>query len=332
MATTPKKSFQAWIIAAGVLGVIVIGVVLASQLRERDPRQVIDDAASAFQSSESYRFNLDVKVSTEFDPSYAGASPGLGDLATDPEEACERLQEAEKKACLDYQKALQQQMREFQDSLTQDVPTQTAVDMSGSGVGSGNDSQSTLDMVLRVGPEQEENQVETITIDGKVYARKAGSEQWILMPSVPGLTVAQNTGPQNIDDIINQLKEFGGEIEDLGTKTIDGVDARGFRAKIEGFNDAMKRQIPEGTDLDAIETAETTIEIWVGDDDLIRQTSMDMTVVLPGLSLTMKMTIDLFDYGVDVDIQEPSDAIPLEDVPKGEEPFAFGPDDSTDSN
>ena len=53
------------------------------------------------------------------------------------------------------------------------------------------------------------------------------------------------------------------------------------------------------------------MKVWVSDDDLLRRMTYEMTQTIPGAGeMTMKFTMELFDYGTNVEVNRPPTATP----------------------
>jgi hypothetical protein len=106
-----------------------------------------------------------------------------------------------------------------------------------------------------------------------------------------------------------------GDVEELGTATVRGVKTTHYRAVVDleryaqqlddgknGLAAAIRRVVEET----GVKTM--PIELWVGDDSLVRRLSWKQATPLPtGQEAELALTMDLFDFGADVDVTLPSD-------------------------
>lgn len=151
---------------------------------------------------------------------------------------------------------------------------------------------------------------------------------------------SQASDPSVYLDIISR----GTDVEDLGTETIDGVDAHGLAATVtyadmidaQGMDpEQVREQMAGGAGsagdtegvVEAMLAMEIPIEVWVDDDDLVRRISLDLDMtslvgqtagigedILGGTSMVMSMTMEFSDYGDDsIAIEVPDDAVDITD-------------------
>ena len=122
----------------------------------------------------------------------------------------------------------------------------------------------------------------------------------------------------NATGFLEALRGISTEIEELGSREINGQDAQGFRATVD-VDEAVEQAPPDYRDLvaDSLAQAEAAgmteipTEIWVTDDGLPVRLVMDLTTDL----FDMSMTMDYLDVGIDVDIEKPpaAETITVED-------------------
>jgi len=150
-----------------------------------------------------------------------------------------------------------------------------------------------------------------------------GGKEWVKIDlreaasQVPGLDLDQfmqfaNNGPQTT---LEYLEGVSGPIEPVGTETVHGARTTQYRTSIDVAK--MTNAVPEGqrealgsmidqlvkqTGLDSI-----PVDVWVGEDGLVRKLVMTLTMKQPGGSdsATASMTFELFDYGEPVHITLP---------------------------
>ena len=114
--------------------------------------------------------------------------------------------------------------------------------------------------------------------------------------------------PSKFVEFLRGASEDG--VEDLGTEEIDGVATHHYKADLsfekildqardqEAVED-MRAQLETLGDLDAIPA-----EVWLDEDGLPRRMTMSMDFGDDG---AMEMSFDMFDYGIEVDVQPPKD-------------------------
>ena len=157
---------------------------------------------------------------------------------------------------------------------------------------------------------------------------------------------AQSPDPRSFLDMATN----GTDVRDLGTETIDGVEARGLGATIT-YGDMLAAQDMDADDLrdslggtagaageapeelwdeviDRVVDMEMPLEVWVDDDDRVRRISlvMDLTETIEAAAeaagedlgeggFAVTSVVDFSDYGDDtIEIEVPTDAVDVTDV------------------
>jgi hypothetical protein len=120
--------------------------------------------------------------------------------------------------------------------------------------------------------------------------------------------VEGNTGPAAL---VQQLRGAAGDIEELGTDEVRGVDTRHLRVTVDTGR-AIEQSPAEVRD--QLRTfAETSglpdqypMEVWIDDEALVRRIStvVEIEDEVAG-PVTQQTTLELFDFGVGVDIEAP---------------------------
>jgi hypothetical protein len=150
----------------------------------------------------------------------------------------------------------------------------------------------------------------------KIDLRRAASQ-------VPGLDLDQflqfaNNGPQST---LTYLKAVSGPIETVGVDELRGVSTTHYRTNVDVAKyatlvpEAQREQLSSMLDQLVKQTGLRTIpvDVWVGEDGLVRKLEMAMTMTEPGTSQTAaaSMSYEMFDYGEPVHITLP---LPTETV------------------
>jgi hypothetical protein len=153
----------------------------------------------------------------------------------------------------------------------------------------------------------------------------ASGKGWSRMDlrEMPGGATQMNQDPSQYIDF---LRTAGAEVDETGTEDIGGVRTTHYTAEI-AFEDLIAQTENAGDEyleeLEALggEIAPVELEAWIDDEGLPRRISMAMTITgvddLPGGGMTMRAWIDLFDYGVDVEVQVPKKFEDIAAVPTG---------------
>lgn len=166
---------------------------------------------------------------------------------------------------------------------------------------------------------------ETAYVKFPFFTAMLGSEtEWVSMPADEGDAFASDfeTVPTDPTELVENFDEEGASIEEVGTETVNGVEATHYRITLD----------PEAMDLSAEEEAEladsgilTTgvipMDIWISEDGYMTR----MVMVIDGTGLdsasgeefeTMTMTYNVFDVNTGVVIEEPpaDQVTPMEDL------------------
>lgn len=117
---------------------------------------------------------------------------------------------------------------------------------------------------------------------------------------------------QDPTQYLDFLRGAGEDIEEVGTEEIDGVSTTYYKADLS--LEAIIEQAPEDeaealrSQLESLGGDETIpSEVWIDEDGLPRRIKLTMHVESEGQSADMTITMDLFDYGTEVDVEPPAD-------------------------
>jgi hypothetical protein len=168
---------------------------------------------------------------------------------------------------------------------------------------------------------------ETLVVDDTIYLRSplfemftGDAEGWISVDleeagRSAGLDLDQfvegNTGPAAL---VQQLRGAAGAIEELGDDEVRGVDTHHLRVTVD--TDRAIEQSPPEVREQLRTFAESSglprqypMEVWIDDDALVRRISTVVEVEdeVAG-PVTQQTTLELFDFGVPVDIEAPDPA------------------------
>ena len=121
--------------------------------------------------------------------------------------------------------------------------------------------------------------------------------------------------------MLETLRGVAGDVEEVGTEEVRGVETTHYRATID--LDAVLQQVPDAQraeveaaleQLSAAGRGTMPVEVWVDGDGLARRMVVALEQ-LPGMGATgsMRMTMEMFDYGepVDVQVPDPSEVTPI---------------------
>jgi hypothetical protein len=127
---------------------------------------------------------------------------------------------------------------------------------------------------------------------------------------------------QNPAELLQFLRGTSDEIEELGEAEVRGVETTRYRATIDleeaaeraadagDLPDEMREAMKAGVERMKAQTGLETlpVEVWVDDDGLLRRMQMDLSFPVEAQEVAMEMTMDLFDFGVDVSVAPPPES------------------------
>lgn len=118
-------------------------------------------------------------------------------------------------------------------------------------------------------------------------------------------------------DMVAALDAVDGEVEGLGSDDVRGTEVEGFAFTWTGGDVAESEDVPE-----SFAELEMPTRVWLDADDRVRRmiTEVDLPAVRMGeVDGTMTVTVELFDFGTDVDVDVPdeADVIDAEDIEDG---------------
>lgn len=143
-------------------------------------------------------------------------------------------------------------------------------------------------------------------IPGKAWLRldlaKAGKSLGV---NLDQLLSQANQNPAQTLDLLRSV----GQVDKIGSATINGVSTTDYKGTI----DLAKAAARKGSDAEQMvqrliaqgAPAELPVEVWIGDDGLVRRLRLDEDLQAGGSSLSAAVTIDLSDFGTDVSVAAP---------------------------
>ncbi|GEM_PF-5828319 len=166
---------------------------------------------------------------------------------------------------------------------------------------------------------------EQITLDGVAYVRYPLFSTW----GYTDLDIASSSPGQSASptDYLAYLEAVAG-IEDLGDEEIAGVDCYHYLIDVDEpqvVDSMLELAADAGRDLDlspemdyAVRdlygSADIRIEIWIGiEDKLPRRQIIDMQMG-QAVDYAVHGVIDFSDFGMDVEIEAPEGAVPIDDL------------------
>jgi hypothetical protein len=149
---------------------------------------------------------------------------------------------------------------------------------------------------------------EWVSLDVEAFAKQQGLQ----LPGVGSL------GQSDPSAFLDFLKAANGDLRTLGTEKIDGVRTTHYLAKIDlgelarTLPAAQRKQLrPALAQLEQLTgngAVAPLVDAWVGDDRMLRRFAMTFSVPAGGRSFDLALTMNLRDFGADVDVEAPDSA------------------------
>lgn len=148
--------------------------------------------------------------------------------------------------------------------------------------------------------------------------------EWVSMPADEGDAFASEFElfPTDPAELIENFDEEGASIEEVGTETVNGVEATHYRITLDPEEmDLSAEEEAELADSGVLTTGVIPLDIWISEDGYMAR----MVMVIDGTGVdsasseefeTMTMTYDVFDVNAGVAIEEPpaEQVTPMEDL------------------
>lgn len=157
------------------------------------------------------------------------------------------------------------------------------------------------------------------------FTAMLGSEtEWVSMPADEGDAFASDfeTFPTDPSEIVENFDEEGASIEEVGTETVNGVEATHYRITLDpGAMDLSAEEEAELADSGILTTGVIPMDIWISEDGYMTR----MVMVIDGTGIdsasgdefeSMTMTYNVFDVNAGVVIEAPpaDQVTPMEDL------------------
>lgn len=138
---------------------------------------------------------------------------------------------------------------------------------------------------------------------------------------MPGMTGGMNQDPSQYIDF---LRAAGAEVDEAGTDEVRGTPTTHYTAEV-AFEDLAEyggtEEYTKQLEQLGAEVAPVDVEAWIDDEGLPRRVSVVMEITgmddLPGGEMTMDVSMDLFDYGVEVHVKPPKKFTEVPALPAG---------------
>jgi hypothetical protein len=155
-------------------------------------------------------------------------------------------------------------------------------------------------------------------------AGMTGGKEWVGMDvgkslEQAGLGGLDFTQQQDPTQTLQYLRTASTGVREAGTATVRGAETTRYTGRLD-FHKALeagieKLELPPAERQRARQGMQWMLaqlgakgvpfEVYVDDDGLLRRMTMDLSMTIEGRPVRMRMRMDYFDFGVDVDVQAP---------------------------
>ncbi len=126
-----------------------------------------------------------------------------------------------------------------------------------------------------------------------------------------GVDLSQLMGQsgQNPSDVLDMLRASG-SVQEVGTETVNGDSTTHYRvtidlAKTAGQLGDRAQQLVQSLIAQGAPSS-IPVDVWVGDDGLVRKLTLDESLAAQGHSAEVKLDLELSDYGTAVNVTAPA--------------------------
>lgn len=230
-------------------------------------------------------------------------------------------------------------------ALDVDVPQSlggagSGVSIDGEGVVDFEEKSSQLTLTVPAAGELEVRQIGDVvyTKVPEAFAAQTGGKTWI---KIDGATAQENGlsdlvgGGNDPAQSLEYLRGVTGDVEEVGTETVRGEETTRYKATVDlrkaaGAVPEDKRKAFEAS-IKQLGTADVPVEVWVDEDGRTRRVVTSIPVSAGGTSPApsgagndVKVTVEFFEFGVDVDVQAPpaAEVGDLAELQQGAQPGA----------
>lgn len=151
--------------------------------------------------------------------------------------------------------------------------------------------------------------------------------EWIRTPTEDGGAEvgAGGLGQATSATEMVRLLEGAGEVTEVGTEEIDGVSTTHYSVDVDFAALAESVGEAEAAELEGLAPGAVTMDVWIGDDGLVRRMEMVMDVAALGAGfggggsgqMLLVMEMSDFDQPIDVTVPDPSQVTDAEDLGMG---------------
>lgn len=218
--------------------------------------------------------------------------------------------------------------REATANIAIEVETQAAgqtISVSGTGQMDAAHDAVAIDLETTV-PGQEPLHVSQVVVDDTIYIKglpEVPAEQWVQV-SLEELGAAPTTSPAVGTDPARQLqllRQVSDDVREEGTEEINGVTATKYTGTVDlqKAADAAAEQNPDAAkalqrQYEALGVSRVPFEVFIDDEGRPVRVVTTIEGTVNGEAVEVMSRMDFTDWGTDVSIEAPADAVPLADV------------------
>jgi hypothetical protein len=148
---------------------------------------------------------------------------------------------------------------------------------------------------------------------GALASRVPGGKQWLELDlsklgQSAGIDLNQLMSGSQLQpaDVLSMLETEGASVHEIGAEKIDGTPTTHYRVTVD-LAKALEAKGVTSPMLAGIASAMPSIpeDVWIGSDGLVRRIKLSYGFQHQGKSMRVEMSMDIYDYGVDVTIAAP---------------------------
>jgi hypothetical protein len=172
------------------------------------------------------------------------------------------------------------------------------------------------DYHLQVSAGDRAQQFEMRIVDEDIYLRVPGEANW---QHFDAATVSgPGSGASDPTAALDYLRGVSGSVEEQGTEKVRGTETRKLHADVDVGLAAQQLQGVARRSILALQqlgVSSIPVDVWIDDQGRLRREFATLDIQNQGQQAQMTITIELFDYGVPVDVQAPPEKQVVEGDP-----------------
>jgi hypothetical protein len=185
-----------------------------------------------------------------------------------------------------------------------------------------------MDLTTEV-PGREPVSMRQVVVDGIVYLSGipgAPEGQWVQvsLEELGGVSGSQFGGGSDPAQQLQLLQQVSDDVQEAGTEEINGVPTTKYTGTVDlqKAADAAEQQAPGSAatlkqQYEQLGLTTVPFEVFIDEDGRPARMTTTVSGSMQGQDLKVVSTIDFTEWGTDVDIQAPADAVPLAEVTGG---------------